>query len=84
MNEQELTNKIYDLYWNNIEIFKNYPPIEDCNFGEKTKLLKEMEDRVLTHEIDPISYWKKNCEDDYLHTPISVLKYIAKLESLIP
>tara|TARA_R110002020_G_scaffold470630_1_gene696681 strand:- start:87 stop:296 length:210 start_codon:yes stop_codon:yes gene_type:complete len=27
-----------------------------------------------------LKYWKNNCEKDYLHTPISVLKYINKLE----
>jgi hypothetical protein len=83
MRVDELTNKIYELYWNNIELFKNDPPIEDCKifWSDKTKLLKEMEDRVLA-EIDPLAYWKKNCEDDYLRTPISVLKYIDKLESL--
>jgi len=27
-----------------------------------------------------LNYWKNNAEEDYLHTPISVLKYIAKLE----
>ena len=27
-----------------------------------------------------LKYWKDNCKDDYLHTPISVLKYISKLE----
>ena len=27
-----------------------------------------------------LNYWRKNCEEDYLNTPISVLKYITKLE----
>ena len=27
-----------------------------------------------------IEYWKSNCEEDYLHTPISVLRYITELE----
>ena len=27
-----------------------------------------------------LEYWKNNCEDDYLHTPISVLRYIKELE----
>lgn len=30
-----------------------------------------------------LSYWKENCKDDYLHTPISVLKYITELESKV-
>lgn len=28
-----------------------------------------------------LEYWKNNAEEDYLHTPISVLKYITELES---
>jgi hypothetical protein len=27
-----------------------------------------------------LKYWKENCKDDYLHTPISVLRYITELE----
>ncbi len=27
-----------------------------------------------------IKYWKNNCEEDYIKTPISVLRYISKLE----
>ena len=30
-----------------------------------------------------LNYWKENCKDDYLHTPISVLKYITELESKV-
>lgn len=27
-----------------------------------------------------LNYWKNNCKEDYLHTPISVLRYISELE----
>jgi hypothetical protein len=27
-----------------------------------------------------LKYYKNNCEEDYLHTPISVLRYITELE----
>lgn len=30
-----------------------------------------------------LNYWKENCKDDYLHTPISVLRYITELESKV-
>jgi hypothetical protein len=30
-----------------------------------------------------INYWKNNCEEDYITTPISVLRYISELEKLI-
>lgn len=28
-----------------------------------------------------LEYWRQNCEENYLHTPISVLRYIEKLEA---
>ena len=31
----------------------------------------------------PISYWKSNAEEDYIKTPISVLKYISILETIL-
>ena len=31
-----------------------------------------------------INYWKNNCEEDYITTPISVLRYISELEKLVP
>ena len=27
-----------------------------------------------------LNYWKNNCEEDYITTPISVLRYITELE----
>jgi hypothetical protein len=30
-----------------------------------------------------INYWKNNCEEDYITTPISVLRYISELEKLV-
>jgi hypothetical protein len=30
-----------------------------------------------------LEYWKNNCEEDYLHTPISVLRYIGELEKAL-
>lgn len=27
-----------------------------------------------------LNYWKNNCEEDYINTPISVLRYITELE----
>ena len=37
----------------------------------------------IKEEYKDINYWKKNCEEDYLHTPISVLRYITKLEEAV-
>lgn len=30
-----------------------------------------------------INYWKNNCEEDYITTPISVLRYISELEKIV-
>ena len=30
--------------------------------------------------VKDLNYWKNNCEEDYIHTPISVLRYISELE----
>ena len=30
-----------------------------------------------------IDYWKNNCEENYITTPISVLRYISELEKLV-
>ena len=32
---------------------------------------------------DDLAYWKNNAEENYMTTPISVLKYIHKLENHI-
>ncbi len=31
-----------------------------------------------------LNYWKNNCEEDYIQTPISVLRYITELEKKTP
>jgi hypothetical protein len=36
----------------------------------------------MTQEKD-INYWKNNCEENYITTPISVLRYISELEKLV-
>ena len=41
-------------------------------FGLKIKIM-----------VKDLKYWKNNCEEDYLHTPISVLRYISELENTI-
>ena len=33
-------------------------------------------------QVKDLNYWKNNAEEDYLTTPISVLKYISELEKL--
>jgi len=33
--------------------------------------------------VKDLEYWRLNAEEDYLHTPISVLRYIGELEKEI-
>ena len=34
-------------------------------------------------ETKDLNYYKNNCEEDYIKTPISVLRYISELEEAI-
>lgn len=36
-----------------------------------------------TYHGNTLEYWKNNAEEDYLKTPISVLKYITVLEEVV-
>jgi hypothetical protein len=40
--------------------------------------------KLYTEEVKDLNYWKNNAEEDYLTTPISVLRYISELETLTP
>lgn len=37
----------------------------------------------MNEEKKDLEYWKNNCEEDYITTPISVLRYIGELEKAI-
>jgi len=37
----------------------------------------------IKEEDKDLNYWKENCKGDYLHTPISVLRYITELEKAV-
>ena len=66
---------------NNLE-FANEDPspdsIEDnhprTNYGEGYGTKETLE------EVKDLNYWKNNCEENYITTPISVLRYISELE----
>ena len=34
-------------------------------------------------KVKDLNYWKNNCEEDYIATPISVLRYISELEKKV-
>jgi hypothetical protein len=48
----------------------------------KFKLFKNKSGQVAAVEqVKDLQFWKENAEEDYLQVPISVLKYISKLET---
>jgi hypothetical protein len=44
---------------------------------------KKKKEAQLPQQEKDINYWKNNCEEDYITTPISVLRYISELEKLV-
>lgn len=46
--------------------------------------IKSVANAALKEQAKDLNYWKNNAEEDYLTTPISVLKYISELEKLTP
>ena len=53
--------------------------VEGKLFAEPTIPKDEPKQETL-EEVKDISYWKNNCEENYITTPISVLRYISELE----
>ena len=35
------------------------------------------------NELKDLEYYRKNCEENYITTPISVLRYISELENKV-
>ena len=46
-------------------------------------LLEELQAEEVLEESKGLPYWKNNAEDNYMTTPISVLRYISELEKLV-
>jgi hypothetical protein len=45
---------------------------------------KKENNLINKHEMKDLNYYKNNCEEDYIKTPISVLRYITELEKQAP
>jgi len=45
--------------------------------------MKPLNQNKMEEETKDLNYWKLNAEEDYIKTPISVLKYISELEQAI-
>jgi hypothetical protein len=46
-------------------------------------LLEELHAEDVAEQSKGLAYWKANAEDNYMTTPISVLRYITELEKAI-
>ena len=44
---------------------------------------KKRDDYNQAVDADIIDYWRRNAEEDYITTPISVLRYITELEKIL-
>jgi hypothetical protein len=68
----------YETVSNNADYFT----IQQCE-DEWYQRLKINDDNTVNVIIKDLNYWKDNAEEDYMTTPISVLKYITELELYI-
>ena len=58
----------------------------DCNHMTvefKFKHPKQLDSSEMEYQDKPLNYWKTNAEENYINTPISVLKYITVLEGAL-
>ena len=60
------------LYLNGIGVYINAGKDDRLMYHKQVEKVKK-----------DLNYWKNNCEEDYIGTPISVLRYITELENTI-
>ena len=56
---------------------------EDWDNWYKNVVQKRINQNKMEEETKDLNYWKLNAEEDYIKTPISVLRYISELEQII-
>ena len=56
---------------------------EDWDNWYKNVEQKRINQNKMEEETKDLNYWKLNAEEDYIKTPISVLRYISELEQII-
>jgi len=61
----------------------NYPLDKKWQHKINIPIEAQMLNSKLPQQEKDINYWKNNCEEDYITTPISVLRYISELEKLV-
>ena len=52
-----------------------------CNRLNKNKMKKDTDYPQFNTQEKDLNYYKNNAEEDYMTTPISVLRYITELET---
>jgi hypothetical protein len=73
----ELEEKKTSLYLESLE-----QKLDNALEIETTESLPEFVNEKRGEQVEDLAYWKANAEEDYLTTPISVLRYIVVLENL--
>ena len=71
----ELEEKKTSLYLESLE-----QKLDNALEIETTESLPEFVNEKRGEQVEDLAYWKANAEEDYLTTPISVLRYIVVLE----
>lgn len=71
----ELEEKKTSLYLESLE-----QKLDNALEIETTESLTEFVNKKRGEQVEDLAYWKANAEEDYLTTPISVLRYIVVLE----
>lgn len=77
----DLNGKIYKEHCDNC-VFKCYA-LNEKNAKRKFKNCNIMEKEMKEIHGHTVEHWKQNAEENYITTPISVLKYITVLEEVI-
>ena len=73
--KSELEEKKTSLYLESLE-----QKLDNALEIETTESLPEFVNEKRGEQVEDLAYWKANAEEDYLTTPISVLRYIVVLE----
>ena len=70
-SETDFMERCIQVYWEYYANSSHEDNQNDWNISQN--ILNKMDNKDL-------KYWKENAEEDYINTPISVLRYISELE----
>jgi len=75
--------EVLEFEFEGLSCYETLPNIYATGFESEIDLTKYNIKVIATPKEKYIEYWKNNAEENYITTPISVLKYIGKLEKLL-